>query len=238
MPRATRRNIRSGYIKTGSRTTRIKMFQNPDRPFRIRRRLIAKTTLQKNPWWWITHRRGILRRRVGVDPLEMRAVPKTEVKGTLPERIVLKWLIRAHFINGIDFDFQSSVDGGRLELGGLVVDFLFPLMKMVIQVDGPTHTSLRRERKDEEQRSTLEMMGYRVYNLEMNLIYNEPRFEAEMRKIFNFGFPLWDGGVFGNYEAPEDSELHLVNDLILQAERVFRMFSDANQKLLGVRIDL
>ena len=53
-------------------------------------------------------------------------MPKEQVNGTLPERILYLALIRVmHFSPNADFDFQSSQEGGRLELGGLVADFLF-----------------------------------------------------------------------------------------------------------------
>jgi len=78
--------------------------------------------------WFTLHKRGPRRSRVGEDPLEARAVPHDYIKGTLPERIVYYYLVNyMKFQAGVDFDFQSSMEGGRIELGGMVVDFLVPL---------------------------------------------------------------------------------------------------------------
>lgn len=45
--------------------------------------------------------------------------------GTLPELVVFAELVRRGLIPNVDFTFQSPLFGGRLEKGGLVVDFLF-----------------------------------------------------------------------------------------------------------------
>jgi hypothetical protein len=46
-------------------------------------------------------------------------------EGSLPEFIVIQTLARLGFQQGIDYDYQSSFFGGRLDRGGLVIDFLF-----------------------------------------------------------------------------------------------------------------
>jgi len=46
--------------------------------------------------------------------------------GTLPELLVWNALIQLGKIPDVDFSFQSSLFGGRLERGGLIVDFLIP----------------------------------------------------------------------------------------------------------------
>ena len=48
-----------------------------------------------------------------------------ELAGTEPELAVYIELVRRGFTEGVDFDFQSSLFGGRLFRGGLVVDFIF-----------------------------------------------------------------------------------------------------------------
>ena len=72
-----------------------------------------------------------------------------------------------------------------MELGGIVADFEFPIMMMIINVQGSTHEEFLRQRKDEEQRAILEDMGYKVYELTDIEIYNEPVFEDKMLRIFN-----------------------------------------------------
>lgn len=108
------------------------------------------------------------------DPREAWAKPQDEMpmKGTLPERVVFKSLEDRHLI----FDFQSSLFGGRVELGGLVADFIVQFRKeLVIRVQGRFwHGEFDREtgdlisgeisqgRRDDEQRAMLEEMGYEV----------------------------------------------------------------------------
>ena len=55
---------------------------------------------------------------------QIRDVP-ADFEGTLPELIVFQTLVRLGFEPGIDFSFQSPLFGGRLEKGGVVIDFLF-----------------------------------------------------------------------------------------------------------------
>jgi hypothetical protein len=45
--------------------------------------------------------------------------------GTLPEWLVFFELQKAGKVHGVDFFFQSSFQGGRLEKGGQIVDFIF-----------------------------------------------------------------------------------------------------------------
>jgi very-short-patch-repair endonuclease len=229
MPRGNlRRSFDRGFVRPHSRQERLKMAANPYRPFKLASRFrIRRQLLRPNPWWWVTHRRGVFRPKVGQDPLEARAVPKELIKGTLPERIVFRYLVeQLHMISGVDFDFQTSLSGGRLEMGGVVVDFTFQFLHIAIQVQGPTHNALARFRKDEEQRLFLEQMGYSVIFLDMDLIYNQPVFEDTMRQIFlRQGYAR--GGVHGNHEVDEgvngqDSELERLLGLAEHIEFLFQ----------------
>lgn len=178
---------------------RIRIPQPPERPIDIHTKdLIRKEYTKVEPWWFILHRKGIRRPQVGEDPLERRAVPKTVVRGTLPERILYNTLVeQMHMTDGIDFDFQSSQDGGRVELGGIVADFLFPIFRFIIQVQGPTHTDFLRHAKDEEQKSTLREMGYDVFEITDTDIYNEAKYENWIRNTFNLGgVGVGSGGIF------------------------------------------
>jgi hypothetical protein len=121
-------------------------------------------------------------------------------------------------VDGIDFSFQSSLEGGRLELGGIVVDFLFPLIQLVIQVQGPTHTQFLRMKKDEEQRQILAAMGLTVTDLYEDEIYNEPVFESKIRQIFNLGTFRWGGAVEGYIEAPVEDQLSDLYCSVTRAE--------------------
>ncbi len=176
-----------GYTTSKSKRTRIHIPQPIDKPIYVTSRSnINQEYLKKSPWYYVLHHRGIHRPLIGEDPLEMRAVSEESVRGTLPERIVYKWLVsQLRLVEGIDFDFQSSQSGGRMELGGIVVDFIFPIMKLGIQVQGVTHKQYRRKMKDDEQNSILAEFGYWIEELWEDDIYNESIFEQKIRRIFN-----------------------------------------------------
>lgn len=168
---------------------RIKLPAIEKRAFRFQvRSLIRKEYIHKNPWWFVMHRRGPAGRpKVGEDPLEARAVPHGLVRGTLPERILYAALVALlHFVVEIDFTFQTSLQGGRINFGGIVVDFIFPFLKLVIQVQGPTHDQFIRVRKDTEQMLALADMGYNVIEVEEDLIYDEDRFNNWLLEVFGW----------------------------------------------------
>ena len=182
--------------------------------------------MRPEAWWFIKHRRGIRRPNVGLDPREARAVSKASVPGTLPERIVYKYLVtKRRYSPSADFDFQSSLQGGRLELGGIVADFLFRYMRIILQVQGPTHQGYLRTAKDNEQRDALEQMGYRVFDIEDKVIFNEFRFEQVMDQIFRGG--LTGRGANYGYEtldvdpSYEQSELTSILDSSLELASIF-----------------
>lgn len=185
---------------------RIIIPQPPDRPFKLEGRdAIRADAKGKNPGWITVHRRGIYRPKYGEDPLERRAVGKQYVKGFLRERIVYKFLVhRMRMMPGADFTFQSSLFGGRLELGGIVADFMFEYLRIIINVQGPTHTEWLRSAKDKENEGILRDMGFTTYDLPIELIDNEWRFENEMRKIFNLN-PV-GGGQGGQGVMPAYNE--------------------------------
>ncbi len=154
---------------------RLKVPQVTYRPFRFQIRSILKPELYKVSMSGLTiHRRGIGRPKIGIDPLEARAVPHYEVKGTLPERIFYKLLRDTYkLVPGWDFSFQSRLDGGRMELGGYVADFLFRFMMINVQVQGPQHNEWFWVQKDREEAMALEEMGYRVVPLWEETVYDE-----------------------------------------------------------------
>jgi len=90
------------------------------------------------------------------------------------------------FQEGPDFDFQSSLQGGRIDTGGIVADFLFRTLRIVLNPLGPTHYEFLRMRKDDEQISALEEMGFQVYMIPEENVYNEYVFDELMRKIFGW----------------------------------------------------
>jgi len=158
------------------------------RPVRFQERsLIRRERLRTDPFWFSLHRRGPKRTWVGEDQLEARAWPTSMIRGTLPERIIYKYLVEMlRFQEGPDFDFQSSLQGGRIDTGGIVADFLFRTLRIVLNPLGPTHYEFLRMRKDDEQISALEEMGFQVYMIPEENVYNEYVFDELMRKIFGW----------------------------------------------------
>ena len=58
--------------------------------------------------------------------------------GSLPEFLVFEELLRRGLRPDVDFTFQANFFGGRLERGGLVIDFLFtdpPGLAIAVQGD-------------------------------------------------------------------------------------------------------
>lgn len=191
---------------------RITIPQPPERPSHFQARgLIRREYIRKDPWWFTFHRRGPKRPMVGEDILEARAMPHGMIRGTLPERILYRALMELmHFVPG-DFDFQSSLQGGRIELGGIVADFIFPNLRIVIQVQGPTHAEYLRIQKDREQELALNDMGFEVYDLWEDTIYDVYALENWLRKTFNWnasggGF---QGADLGDYKGMFHSSFQL-----------------------------
>lgn len=57
-------------------------------------------------------------------PAEKLGVPSTWA-GSVPEFLVYASLIKQGKIEGVDFNYQSALMGGRLDKGGVVLDFVF-----------------------------------------------------------------------------------------------------------------
>lgn len=87
----------------------------------------------------------------------------SEIIASEPERIVLAWLGK----RGItDYDFQSSQLGGRFELGGSVVDFLFSERQLAWRVQGEYwHQGVEKTGTDAVQRELLESQGWIVVDI-------------------------------------------------------------------------
>ena len=93
--------------------------------------------------------------------LELMAAGDAET-GTLPERLVRAWLQKS----GLLFQEQSALNGGRMIIGGAVVDFLIYLGDppgLVVRVQGDYwHSQEPRKAKDRVQYERLVAKGYRV----------------------------------------------------------------------------
>jgi hypothetical protein len=113
---------------------------------------------------------------------EKRAVEESWIKGTLPERIVFKALLIRGMKPGRDFDFQSSLDGGRKELGGMVVDFIiYTLPPIALRIQGDYFHGLPAAiLKDAKQRSRLEQLGFEVRDLQEWECYSQTVLEDRL----------------------------------------------------------
>jgi hypothetical protein len=214
------------YAKLRKSPQRIRIAQPVQRPLTLRGGIVHKAAMRPDATWFILHHRYTVT-KPGVDPMEARAVPHWQVKGTLPERIVYKALVdNFHMVSGVDFDFQSSTSGGRQELGGIVADFLFFYKKLILQVQGPTHTDFLRQAKDEEQRMILGEMGYTVEYLNLEVIQNELWLEDTLRRMF--GLRLGNGAGSGTMTSPwSEADTHYSD--ALPAEDLQAIYSLALQ---------
>jgi hypothetical protein len=108
-----------------------------------------------------------------------------------------------HFSPYADFDFQSSLQGGRLEFGGIVADFLFEAMRIIVNVQGPTHDRFWVSAKDKEQRGIFEELGYTYWEITDDDIYDEFVLEDWLRRHWNLASGRGGGGMGGS--GPEHS---------------------------------
>jgi hypothetical protein len=108
------------------------------------------------------------------------------VKGSLPERIFYKKNLSFGLRPDVDFDFQTSQEGGRLELGGMVADFVYWYWKIIVRIQGPTHTQPRQIDVDAEQGRRMADMGFQVYDVEEELVYSPIRLDEWFRKVILF----------------------------------------------------
>lgn len=164
----------------------------------------------------IIHRRGPRHDDYSVDALEGRAVSKEEVTGTLPERITYKELQTRR----IPFDFQSSFFGGRLELGGMVADFVLLDRPLIIRIQGEYwHSPLPTQRRDAVQRGVLESMGFQVEDLWDYEIYNPDVFYDRMERILSF-MPQIGGGLVADSPAYDTQNIPHIESLKERVERI------------------
>jgi hypothetical protein len=120
-----------------------------------------------------TQERGIITRRRGVSytefpqqELEKRAVKdEPPHRGSVQERIVYLQCIKDGMVPDVDFSYQPAIEGGRQELGGLVVDFIFPHLGgpegMALFVNGTMwHVGSAVEARDALTQDLLRGMGF------------------------------------------------------------------------------
>jgi len=101
--------------------------------------------------------------------------------GTRPEFLVYRALEGLGYKAGLDFDYQSSQQGGRSERGGSILDFYIPSLNLGINVQSVYWHYGRPEQvmRDEFQRESLEAQGIRVVYLDENDILRNARFYVQ-----------------------------------------------------------
>lgn len=208
----------------------IRLQPNPTRPIRLHQKnLLRGQFIQQDLYYFTLHRRGPRRLAVGQDPNEARAVPKSQIKGTLEERIVWLWLTDHH----VQFSFQTSLLGGRLELGGLVADFILPEYMYVLNPAGPTHSQFGQEHKDEQQSEYLAEFGYRQFIIPQEDVLNEMKWEEVIRSILGLG-PGGGGGSDGGGENIAGTlSFEVLHQLDFLSDKADMALSKINNVLAG-----
>lgn len=142
------------------------------------------------------HRRGVLTDDYRApDPREQYAVSDSEVHGTLPERIFYKANTDMHLIPNSDFEFQSSLNGGRIDLGGMVADFVYRRVSLIVRIQGQywhgqfdresgnlVHGEIGQARRDDEQGQILASMGFAVVDIWEETCYSPYTLKAFMAR--------------------------------------------------------
>jgi len=117
--------------------------------------------------------------RVGSVPSLLGTSPDTLVASDL-ERIVINWLNKRGII---DYDFQSSLLGGRYELGGSIIDILFPDRSLAWRIQGDYwHKQIAKQATDSVQRELLESQGWKVVDIWGSTLDTPTRIEETLRK--------------------------------------------------------
>ena len=209
-----------------SKQTRIRIPQPVERPFSIHGKdLVQWEQLRPEADDFTLHKHGVYRQKLEEDPRERRAVSHSVVRGTLPERIVYQYLTQnLHMVADADFTFQTSMDGGRMTMGGIVADFVFENLKLVLNVQGSTHSEFLRIRKDDEQESILADMGYTLIPVWEDDIYDEYGFDTLMRKIFLKGESQGESVHGSEVEDITDFDLtewlHQIQEILVLVENI------------------
>ena len=99
-----------------------------------------------------------------------------EIVATEPEIIVLRWLDKHKIV----YDFQTSLAGGRFELGGSVLDFILTDLAIGLRVQSMYwHEGVAKKGTDDIQREMLEGMGLTIVDVWQDDL--EQRLEETMR---------------------------------------------------------
>ena len=163
--RRGRQSRRTGNFKSRLLTDPSSPVQSQPGPQILLSRSRSKKTKVRNlPRRFTVRRRGFFKKFTKDEYWN----PPANFIGTLPEWQVHLWLTRKK-IRG--WEFQSSIMGGRLQLGGVVADFLFgppqwvPTMVWRVQGEYFHYATSEKQVQDLLQRITMEDRGFRVVDI-------------------------------------------------------------------------
>ena len=101
-------------------------------------------------------------------------------EGSIPEYMVLQALNRLGLRDGYDFTYQSPLQGGRMEKGGSVVDFLFinpPDLGINVQGEYWHYAQgITKTMSDDMARAILAGQGINLIMIDENDIYKDVDF--------------------------------------------------------------
>ena len=174
-------------------------------PDRIIGRYRVRKPHYRLPEHWPTHARGPKGqlKNLSQDPLETRAVPLSEVYGTLPERILYKALKQRR----VPFEFQSSQNGGKQQYGGIVVDFKLLDRFIMIEVKGTYfHTQVRTAEYDLMRDAQLFRNKWSLFTIWDWQVYDEATLDDWLRRYVDFGLPMIGGSIVGGGEKVDEED--------------------------------
>lgn len=104
------------------------------------------------------------------------------LSGSLPEWAIYEAHLRLGRRPGIEFTYQSALEGGRLFLGGLILDFVEHDMPIAINVNGVYYHYLRGSeqlRRNAEARARLSQYGYQLVVIDEDDALRDPVYYLE-----------------------------------------------------------
>ena len=108
--------------------------------------------------------------------------PPMGFRGSWPEYVCYRELRKQGYEEGLDFSFQSSQLGGRQELGGVVIDFLFRNPPaLAVEVNGRYYHYNRSDQqagissgRDAYVRAQMASLGFKVVFIDDSDLLNDP----------------------------------------------------------------
>lgn len=182
---------------------------------------------------FILHRRGA-RDSYGPDVLELRAASTSSVFGSIGERIMYRALTERGLRDGLDFEFQSQLLGGRLEAGGIVADFLFRPRMLVVRIQSLRwhYNSSELIQRDDDQKQILEHMGFVVLDLWENIIFDAMEMENWLRRNIDL-LPTTGPFVFVGIDLIDMAIVEELKDQIHGLQARTQELEDAISSILG-----